>query len=115
MTLSNDIGSNESYNNKQNYMKVLVISDSILSNINSFILSKSEKHVSLNEKSDCLIVNTGNNDLINKMTLSDNVMKTYNESKQVLPETRTVFSNIIYFNISIRYRHYGPAEKILQA
>ena len=101
-----------SYYNKKEKSNVIIIGDSMLNNINSCGLSKSNKvsvsnfpgatsedildeiEDTLKTHSDTLIVHT--NDLTKSINTLRSVKKLCQKAKRISPDTKIVFSNIIY-------------------
>ena len=103
-----------SYYNKKEKNNIIIISDSMLNNINSCGLPKSNKvsfsnftgdtsedildeiEDTLKTHPDTLIVHTGTNDLKKNVNTLRSVKKLCGKAKRISPDTKIVFSNIIY-------------------
>ena len=102
------------YNKKEKCKNAVIIGDSMLNNINSRGLSKSKK-VSVSNfpggtrkdildevedtfktQPDTLIVHAGTNDLTKNINTLRRVKKLCEKAKRVSPDTKIVFSNMIY-------------------
>ena len=102
------------YNKKEKYKNAVIIGDSMLNNINSRGLSKSKKvsvsnfpggtskdildevEDTLKTQPDTLIVHAGTNDLTKNINTLRPVKKLCEKAKRVSPDTKIVFSNMIY-------------------
>ena len=100
--------------NKNEKSNVIIIGDSMLNNINSRGLSKSNKvyvshfpgatiedildeiEVTLKTHPDTLIVHSGTNNLTKNINTLRSVKKLCEKAKRISPDTKIVFSNIIY-------------------
>ena len=100
--------------NKRDKSNVIIIGDSVLNNINSRGLSSSNKVSASNFPSatsedildeiedtlkthpDTLIVHAGTNDLTKNINTLRSVKKLCEKAKRIPPDTKIVFSNVIY-------------------
>ena len=100
--------------NKKDKSNVIIIGDSVLNNINSRGLSSSNKVSASNFPSatsedildeiedtlkthpDTLIVHAGTNDLTKNINTLRSVKKLCEKAKRISPDTKIVFSNVIY-------------------